>query len=87
MPLPRFIEVPNEIPRNFQAVVLVFAEFDTKQNTGFLIQPSEEFLNALRPLPLDKRVRAIETICSSIQETLLQYSSSSGEDSSESKTA
>jgi hypothetical protein len=71
----RAIVCPPDVPENYQEIIIVFAEHDSKHGkSGTMMHFGATLLEQLRKMPLATRYRLIKQICSGMEESLLQSS-------------
>lgn len=72
----RAIVCPPDVPANFEEIIVIFAEANSKRGkSGSIMHFGANLLETLRKMPLANRVRSIKQICSNLEEGLLQSSS------------
>lgn len=72
----RAIVCPSDVPENYQEIVIIFAEHNSKRGkSGTMMHFGGTLLDALRRMTLANRMRFIKQLCSGLEESLLQSSS------------
>jgi hypothetical protein len=72
----RAIVCPPDVPENYSEIIVIFAEHDSRRGkSGTMMHFGASLLEALRHMSVADRMRSIKLLCSELQDSLLQSSS------------